>query len=84
MTSRRRRLTGLVASNSMDKTVVVEVARTKTHPVYQKVIRIKKRYLAHDAENSCQVGDRVVIVESRPLSRRKRWVVEAILGRAEG
>jgi small subunit ribosomal protein S17 len=84
MTSSRRRLTGLVASNSMDKTVVVEVARTKRHPVYQKVIRIKKRYLAHDAENACQVGDRVTIVESRPLSRKKRWVVEAILERAEG
>lgn len=84
MASSRRRLRGLVASNSMDKTVVVEVARTKSHPVYRKVIRIKKRYLAHDAENSCQVGDRVVIVESRPLSRKKRWVVEAILERAEG
>jgi len=84
MASPRRRLTGLVASNSMDKTVVVEVARTKRHAVYQKVIRIKKRYLAHDADSSCQVGDQVVIVESRPLSRKKRWVVEAILERAEG
>lgn len=84
MTSARRRLTGFVAGSSMDKTVVVEVARTKSHPVYRKVIRIKKRYLAHDADNSCQVGDQVVIVESRPLSRKKRWVVETILGRAEG
>ena len=84
MSSRRRRLTGLVASNSMEKTVVVEVARTTRHPVYQKVIRVKKRYMAHDEDGTCQIGDKVRIVESRPLSKKKRWVVEAILERAEG
>lgn len=74
----RRRLTGVVVSNKMDKTVVVEVSRTYIHQLYKKVVRSKKRFMAHDEKN-CQVGDRVRIVESRPLSRRKRWVVEEIL-----
>ena len=81
MPSRRKRLTGRVASNKMDKSVVVVVTRTKRHPLYQKVIRIRKRYMAHDADNACQIGDQVRIVESRPLSKKKRWVVEAILER---
>ena len=84
MPSQRKRLTGRVVSDKMDKTVVVVVTRTKRHPLYQKVIRIKKRYMAHDADNSCRVGDQVRIVESRPLSKTKRWVVEAILERADG
>jgi len=82
MPSRRRRLTGRVVSNKMDKTVVVVVERSKRHPLYGKVIRIRKRYMAHDADNACQVGDLVRMVESRPLSKKKRWVVEAILERA--
>jgi len=84
MPSQRKRLTGRVVSDKMDKTVVVVVTRTKRHPLYKKVIRIKKRYMAHDADNSCRVGDQVRIVESRPLSKTKRWVVEAILERAAG
>ncbi len=74
----RRRLTGVVTRNKMDKTVVVEVSRTYTHRLYKKVVRSKKRFMAHD-ELNCQIGDRVRIVESRPLSRRKRWVVEEVL-----
>ncbi|GAB4477751.1 MAG: 30S ribosomal protein S17 [Anaerolineales bacterium] len=74
----RRRMTGVVTSNKMEKTVVVEVSRTYIHRLYKKVVRSKKRFMAHD-ELNCQVGDRVRIVESRPLSRRKRWVVEEII-----
>ena len=76
----RRRLIGVVTSNKMQKTVVVEVARTYRHPLYQKVVHSSKRMMAHD-ELGCQIGDHVRIVESRPLSRRKRWVVEEVIRR---
>jgi len=78
----RRRLTGRVVSDKMDKTVVVVVTRTKRHPLYKKVIRQKKRYMAHDTDNYCRVGDSVRIVESRPISKNKRWVVESVLERS--
>jgi small subunit ribosomal protein S17 len=78
--NKRRRLIGVVASNKMTKTVVVEIGRTFRHPLYRKVVHLSKRVKAHD-ELGCQVGDQVQIVESRPLSREKRWVVEAILKR---
>ncbi len=74
----RRRMTGVVTSDKMDKTVVVEVARTYRHRLYKKVVHIRKSFLAHD-EMGCKVGDHVRIVESRPISRHKRWVVEEIL-----
>ncbi len=74
----RRRITGKVTSNKMTKTVVVEISRTFRHPLYRKVVHLSKRVKAHD-ELGCQIGDQVQIVESRPLSRDKRWVVEAIL-----
>jgi len=76
----RRRLTGVVTSNKMTKTVVVEIGRTFRHPLYRKVIHLSKRVKAHD-ELGCQIGDQVRIVESRPLSRDKRWVVETIIKR---
>jgi small subunit ribosomal protein S17 len=76
----RRRLTGVVTSNKMQKTVVVEITRTFRHPLYRKVVQLSKRVKAHD-EMNCQVGDEVQIVETRPLSREKRWVVETILKR---
>lgn len=76
----RRRLNGVVTSNKMEKTVLVEVSRTFRHPLYKKVVHSSKRMMAHD-ELGCQIGDEVRIVESRPLSRRKRWVVEEILHR---
>jgi small subunit ribosomal protein S17 len=79
----RRRLTGVVTSNKMDKTVVVEIRRTYRHQLYKKVVHTRKRVMAHD-ELDCQMGDRVSIVESRPLSRKKRWVVEEILRREIG
>jgi small subunit ribosomal protein S17 len=74
----RRRLTGFVTSNKMEKTVVVEITRTYMHRLYKKVIRSRKRVMAHD-ELGAEIGDQVRIVESNPLSRRKRWVVEEIL-----
>lgn len=76
----RRRMTGVVKSNKMTKTVVVEITRTYRHPIYKKVVNSRKRVKAHD-ELGCNPGDVVRIVESRPLSRDKRWVVEAILER---
>jgi small subunit ribosomal protein S17 len=63
----------------MDKTVVVEVERLKRHRLYGKVMRMTKKYMAHDEENACRIGDLVSIIESRPLSRRKHWVVEEIM-----
>jgi len=79
MSERRKRLVGRVVSDKMDKTVVVEVERLHRHPLYGKVVRKSKKYKAHDEDNACRVGDVVRIVESRPLSREKRWVVEEIL-----
>ena len=84
-TSRGHRKTreGLVVSDKMDKTVVVEVEDRVKHPKYGKVIRRTKRYKAHDAENACGVGDRVVLMETRPLSATKRWRVSQILEKAK-
>jgi len=82
MKGQRRRLVGLVTSDKMDKTVVVTVERRYRHRLYQKVVRSTKKYMAHDEENTCHVGDRVQIIETRPYSRRKRWAVEQILERA--
>jgi small subunit ribosomal protein S17 len=75
----RQQLTGRVVSNKMQKTVVVVVERTTRHPVYGKTMTARKRYKAHDEDNRCAIGDMVRIVESRPLSKDKRWVVEEIL-----
>ena len=74
----RRRMTGIVTSNKMTKTVVVEISRRFRHPLYRKVVHSSKRVKAHD-EIGCQIGDKVEIVESRPISRDKRWVVEKIV-----
>ena len=71
---------GVVTSNKMTKTVVVEVKRVFRHPLYRKVVHSSKRFKAHD-EIGCQVGDQVELVESKPLSRTKRWVVESIVKR---
>ena len=80
-TSTRKRLVGSVISDKMDKTVVVRVERLVRHPRYGKVLRRAKKYKAHDEGNICRVGDLVRIVESRPLSREKRWAVEEIVKR---
>lgn len=84
MKERRRRLTGRVVSDKMEKTVVVQVERLQRHPRYGKVLRVRKKYKAHDEENACSVGDMVSIVESRPLSREKRWRVEEVLKHGAG
>jgi len=70
---------GVVISDKMDKTVVVLVEQLVQHPVYKKYVRQRKKYKAHDPENHCRVGDRVSIVETRPLSREKRWRVQNII-----
>ena len=82
MKGQRRVLSGRVLSNRMDKTVVVEVERRQRHRLYGKVITARKKYKAHDADNACQIGDMVQMIESRPLSREKRWLVTDILERA--
>lgn len=77
----RKTLVGRVTSDKMDKTVVVTVVRPRRHPVYGKVIREHKKYVAHDESNECRVGDTIMIEESRPMSRTKRWVVKEIITR---
>jgi small subunit ribosomal protein S17 len=81
-TSRKKTRVGTVKSNKMDKTVVVAVERLVQHPKYRKFIQRRNTFAAHDAENACNVGDRVLIEESRPLSKTKRWVVVKILEKA--
>ena len=75
----RKTQTGVVVSDKMDKTVVVKVDRLVKHPVYNKYIKRTAKYKAHDEANSCQIGDRVVIVETRPLSKDKRWKIRQIV-----
>jgi small subunit ribosomal protein S17 len=74
---------GLVVSDNMDKTVVVTVETRKVHPLYKKAIRVTKKYKAHDENNACKMGDKVKIVETRPLSREKRWRVIEIISKRE-
>tara|TARA_Y100000590_G_C15040607_1_gene758750 strand:+ start:59 stop:319 length:261 start_codon:yes stop_codon:yes gene_type:complete len=80
--NQRRELIGKVESSKMDKTVVVMVARKIPHPVYKKYVNKTKKYYAHDPQNLCGSGDTVVIEESRPLSRLKRWRIKEIQEKA--
>jgi small subunit ribosomal protein S17 len=80
----RRTLDGTVVSDKMDKTIVVRVERLVRDPHYEKYVRRYSRFMAHDPENACRVGDRVRIIEHRPLSKRKRWKVQATLSKATG
>jgi small subunit ribosomal protein S17 len=73
---------GVVVSDKMNKTRVVAVDRTFRHPRYQRVVKRTSRFKAHDERNESHVGDRVLIIETRPLSRDKRWRIKEILGRA--
>jgi small subunit ribosomal protein S17 len=84
MTSARRRLVGRVVSDKMDKTVVVAIERRKMHRVYKKIIQLTKKVYAHDETNSIEVGSVVQVVESKPLSKNKRWVVEKVLETPSG
>ncbi|NMC45564.1 MAG: 30S ribosomal protein S17 [Chloroflexi bacterium] len=78
----RRRLQGIVTSDKMMKTVVVQISRTYRHPVYQKVVHESKKVMAHD-ELDAKIGDEVMIVESKPISHKVRWVVQEILKKSE-
>lgn len=78
--NRSRKLTGIVLSDKMDKTVVVRVDRVKTHPVYKKQFHVSTTFKAHDETNQYKAGDHVIIQETRPLSRDKRWRVIGKLG----
>ncbi len=80
---RRATKTGRVVSNAMEKSVVVAVDRLVKHPLYRKTIRRTSKFMAHDESNDCRVGDKVAIRETRPLSKRKRWVVIEVLERAK-
>jgi small subunit ribosomal protein S17 len=77
----RRKLIGRIRSDKMDKTVIVEVVRFKREGIYKKYVRVRKRYKAHDEKNEFKTGDRVEIIESRPLSREKRWAVTRLVAR---
>ena len=78
----KRQVIGTVVSHKMDKTVVVQTERLVKHRLYDKYIRRRAKFSAHDAENSCRIGDKVLITESRPLSKTKRWHVSQILEKA--
>ena len=80
----RKTLVGIVVGDKMDKTVIVQVTRRLMHPKYKKFVSRRAKYKAHDERNDSHVGDRVLIVESRPLSREKRWRVRETLERAAG
>jgi small subunit ribosomal protein S17 len=81
MTNNRRRLVGRVVSDKMDKTVTVQLEIRKAHPIYKKIVFSTKKVMAHDESNSVEVGSLVRIVESKPLSKNKRWVVETVLAK---
>lgn len=75
---------GRVVSDAMEKSVVVAVDRLVKHPLYRKTIRRTSKFMAHDEQNECRVGDKVKIRETRPLSKKKRWIVTEILVKAKG
>jgi small subunit ribosomal protein S17 len=85
VTASRRKTSkvGVVTSAAADKSVVVKVENFVMHPLYHRFVRTTSKFMAHDEENSCNAGDRVLIEECRPMSRRKRWRVRRILERAE-
>ncbi|MHB8918860.1 MAG: 30S ribosomal protein S17 [Desulfocucumaceae bacterium] len=78
----RKTRTGYVVSDKMDKTVVVSVETLVRHPLYQRTFRRTKKFKAHDEQNTCRIGDKVKIMETRPLSKDKRWRIVEILDRA--
>jgi len=80
---RRKVREGKVVSDKMDKTATVEVSRTFTHATFKRVVRRRKKYLIHDGENTLKVGDRVRIIETRPLSRKKRWRLLEVIERSK-
>ena len=83
MNSSRKQLKGMVLDSKMDKTAVVEVSRRISHPVYKKYIIKTKKYYAHDSDNKANPGDKVLIVESRPRSKMKKWFLKEIIQKSE-
>lgn len=79
----RKIRTGTVVSNKMDKTAAILVERLIKHPLYHRVLKRSRKFLAHDENNDCQIGDKVRVIETRPLSKRKRWLVVEITERAK-
>lgn len=79
----RKQKSGVVVSAKMDKTIAVQVERRLMHPIYGKFVKRSKKFFAHDEENTCNVGDKVRIMETRPLSKKKRWRLVEILERAK-
>ncbi len=79
----RRELTGIVVRDSMQKTVVVEVVRRVMHPEYKKYINLKKKYLVHDEKEAAKVGDMILLVESRPISKLKKWRLKEVITKGE-
>jgi len=79
----RKTRVGKVVSDKMDKTIVVLVEDRVTHPLYKKIVRVSKKYKAHDEQNECREGDKVRIMETRPLSKDKRWRLDTIIERAK-
>ncbi len=82
-TSRRKVRTGRVVSNKADKTIIVAIERQVAHPLYRKYFRQTTKVMAHDEKNECNIGDVVKVIESRPLSARKRWALVEIIERAQ-
>ena len=80
----RKKLTGIVVGNQMDQTAVIQVNRLTKHRVYKKYVTRQAKYKAHDPKNTCQIGDRVRIIESRPISKTKKWQVLEIIEQAHG
>jgi len=79
----RKERTGVVVSDVQDKTIIIEVTRRTTHPRYKKVIKVKKKYTAHDEQNEAKIGDTVRVSETRPISKAKRWRLLEIISHAE-
>ncbi|MBI3019344.1 MAG: 30S ribosomal protein S17 [Deltaproteobacteria bacterium] len=79
----RRELMGVVIRNTMQKTVVVEVVRRVMHPEYKKYINVKKKYLVHDEKEAAKVGDTISLVESRPISKLKKWHLKEVIKKAQ-
>lgn len=79
-----RKITGTVVSTVQSKTIVVKTERRVTHPLYRKQYTVSKNYQAHDEKNEAQLGDKVSIVETRPISKTKTWKLEAVIERKEG
>lgn len=79
----RKTRTGIVSSNKMDKTVVVEIKDNVKHPLYKKIIKKTVKLKAHDENNTCNIGDRVLVMETKPMSKDKRWRVVEIIEKAK-